>query len=444
MSSTFQDINIPGHQHFRASNTMSASGADNVVSQTNVLELNVDCWDELFEWLTLSDLKALRRTCKGLKPIVDRHIQRTYANGFGTLPIVCNYNQNTFNNLRRFLPSLRQLYGQMIFFIQCSISGKVFHNIKPFLSSVDMIFINVGHNFESIKNVFQLCTNLKYLQITDRSLQYIGDELMSCNFPSLDRFVFRCWSASSMNIPKLQSFFELNPTIRRFATYGNFLVKNANWIKESTIQLDVLDVEFALERNTIIEQACGLLNILFEKGFFKQLNLFLSIGCNQANMNAIASLNGLDKIYFSRKAAVSFVKTPMPQLNELCVEKDKCTNTKTSIDDRLDALVESFINVERIHFEIASFKSILPFIRHSAKLKKVKIQTPTDDGNYFNKGVVNLPALDRERKKCAGASKMTIFVNESFYLQTKAAFMKTELSLVELKRAESIDWELRF
>lgn len=120
-------------------------------------------------------------------------------------------------------------------------------------------------------------------------------------------------------------------------------------------------------------------------------------------------------------------------------------NDASKIGYALNELVDSFMNIEKIHFRNASFEFILPFIHRSAKLNKMKVQTPQDDGLYCNEGIIDLPALNNERKKCAGGSKITIYVGEEFYLRTKGAFMQlqeTNLALVELVRAESFAWEL--
>lgn len=47
----------------------------------NIMELKVDCCEELIEWLTLPDLKALRQACKHLKTVVDYHILSAYPKG---------------------------------------------------------------------------------------------------------------------------------------------------------------------------------------------------------------------------------------------------------------------------------------------------------------------------------------------------------------------------
>lgn len=133
----------------------------------------------------------------------------------------------------------------------------------------------------------------------------------------------------------------------------------------------------------------------------------------------------------------------MPQVKEFCVV-NRC-----SFSDglALDKFVDCFINIERIYLDNTSFDmkyAILPFIHRSTKLQEIYMKLFMDDRTYCNEGVINLSALNRERKKCDGASKITIYVDEKFYLKTKEALMRTSFDLIELKRAESIVWDIEF
>lgn len=44
----------------------------------SLVGLNVDCLEELFEWLSVADLLHLRQTCKRFKKIVDYYIKTNY------------------------------------------------------------------------------------------------------------------------------------------------------------------------------------------------------------------------------------------------------------------------------------------------------------------------------------------------------------------------------
>lgn len=406
---------------------MSATGVENGVSQKNILDLNVDCCEELFEWLILSDLKALRQTCKRLKTIVDHHIQLAYPKGRLTI-----LDQDGSKDLRKFDSSFGKLCKDIYFILP--IPDEVIECMKPILNSVERVSIFVNQMAADFHNDFvqlhlPMCTNVKYLHVA-----YLNnDEWLLYNFPSLEHLHLTAFFAGSS--PELRSFFELNPNVRRFSTDAQFALDNENWMTESNVHLDELGIQCF---DGDVPDICRLLNILFRRGLYKRLKLYFCDGFDQGHFDLIASLNGLDTLHLKDNCVKDFAKTPMPQVKEFCLH-----NT-SGVHDGLVRLVESFTNIERINCGYASFKSILPFIHRSIKLKKIKIQTPEDDGTYCYEGIIELPALNRERSRYAGASKVTIYVGEYFYLQTKAAFMTTEFTLVELKRAESFIWELDF
>lgn len=198
---------------------------------------------------------------------------------------------------------------------------------------------------------------------------------------------------------------------------------NEYWMQESNIRLDELDIQYLSLYAGNLPSDCKTLEILFENGFYKRLNLYLLDFSNVDDWNAITSLHGLDKLYLDSECAHNFVKTLVPQLKEFCIDF-----VGHEIDNILDVLVESFQNIERIHFGMAYFNSILPFICRSAKLEKIKIKSPKNDAPYCNEEVIDLQALNRERMKCTNAIKVTIYVSENVYVKTKEAFMWTEFS----------------
>lgn len=64
--------------------------------------------------------------------------------------------------------------------------------------------------------------------------------------------------------------------------------------------------------------------------------------------------------------------------------------------------------------------------------------------NYLVKGVIDLTALNEERSKLNGATKVIIYVEERIFLATKFAKANIELSLVMLKRAKAVKWTHHF
>lgn len=288
-----------------------------------------------------------------------------------------------------------------------------------------------------------MCTKLEHLYINYDD--FIEHEWLLYEFPTLQHLTLMAESAvfsySNENICK---FLEKNPKIRCFSTERNLLMDNKDSMEKSNVHLD--DFEILCNIDDELSLICTLLNTLFKEDFYERL-LFRPYGdLDQTILQLIASLEGLDTLYLESDRVEDFVETPMPQLKEFRLDE------APEIENSFDKFVNSFVNIERIYFEKASFYSILPFLRGSAKLKKIKIQTPEDDGIYCNEGIIDLSALDRERKKCAATHKIELFVGEKFYLETKEALMEALMEkrswkaltfdVIELKRAESEMWDL--
>lgn len=84
---------------------------------------------------------------------------------------------------------------------------------------------------------------------------------------------------------------------------------------------------------------------------------------------------------------------------------------------------------------VSGIDNIFPFIRQLPKLKELSIHQLKYP---FEETVIGLSTLNEERKKLAGACKITIFLTEWVYLPTKCApkNLYTNHDLIEIKRIE--------
>lgn len=152
-------------------------------------------------------------------------------------------------------------------------------------------------------------------------------------------------------------------------------------------------------------------------------------------MDAITSVKGLEKLYLSG-VYIETLLSPMPDLREFCIRSELDFN-------KLRNVLEHFGNVERIFFEETTSNKIVDLVQRFAKVKEIKVNE-LREGTHFNDGVVDVSALNNERKHLEGACKTTIYVSEAIFLATKWAMAKIEFSLIELKRSEAVDWKHQF
>lgn len=419
-----------------SANMITASNANNAneyVSSSNILTLDIDCLEELFEWLSLRDLRALRETCKRMKRAVDYYIQMTYCNGFGKLKIL----NETIRELRAFEMKFCKLYKH-IELDYCPLFDYKTDNFINILYHIEKLTIrSVSMECDAYEYLFQNSQNLMHLLLSnnkDFATSQIGYEWMLHKHPALQHLsLFDQHSDDdyAAEIIQLQTFFHLNPNVHRFSTESHILHANKNWMLQSNIKLQQLDIQINLtSQGTAFD--CSLLNALHEHGFYEKLHLYVNCTLEPRSMNEIASVKALEKLSQTYAPPGLFIWPSMAQLKEFTGELNPLL-----IDDHIN----SFVNIERIYLKTRDFNNILPFIRRSSKLKEIKIWM-CSTGGYIHDGVIDLHALNEERQKCRNATKITIYIRENIYLKTKRTISMTNLSRIELRRAETRVWDL--
>lgn len=107
----------------------STNEVETYVSSSTIVDLDIDCLEELFEWLSLCDLRALRATCKRMKIAVNYYVRLTYPKGFGKLEI-CDSDAENLQNFD--IPHFCQLYKH-IEFSYCPLSDGIIDGIAEIL-----------------------------------------------------------------------------------------------------------------------------------------------------------------------------------------------------------------------------------------------------------------------------------------------------------------------
>lgn len=124
---------------------------------------------------------------------------------------------------------------------------------------------------------------------------------------------------------------------------------------------------------------------------------------------------------------VNFFIPELIKLEELYITRDSFVINRVELSDRL-------ANLQRMGYQSASADEISMFICRSPKLNRITVCELSGE-IHFNKDtqVLNLEALNNERKKLKGAQKVTIHLRENIFLATKRALNETNFSLIQLK-----------
>lgn len=180
---------------------------------------------------------------------------------------------------------------------------------------------------------------------------------------------------------------------------------------------------------TTVDPIVDILEHMREQKYFKRLHIY-SFRFNQTDIDEVIALP-LEKLSLRSIKGGKIKITSHSCVKELSFDEDIQLNCPETAACNLPY-------VERIHFERAELKSILPFLEHFVKIQKIRIDE-LKPGIYFENGIINLIALDSVRDQRDGARKLTLYVSEQAYLATKWAHMPTECSLIELKRHTSYE-----
>lgn len=412
------------------SEVITADEVPNNAPSPDILALNTDCLNELFEWLSLRDIRSLRQTCKQMKEVADSYIQRTYPFGFGTFIV----QENDPVVLRNFHPSFCQLFKRIQFSRYNPLTDDQIPDLTTILNHIEQIVIaSVDMETDFYENFLQICTQIKYLHIEgfEELTTSVGFNWLLRKCPTLEHLVlmdnYECdEDADAPLTPQLKIFLEENPNIRRLSIDAQFIPNNFEWMIESNIHLDQLDIVMASPYRLWAVMYCASIQALYEGGFYKTLNLFVFGRYEQEDLYEFQDLAALEKLQLGFKLKRMIWPT-IPQLKDFCIDCD--------YRFEVDEFIENFANIERVYLDKASFESVLPLIQRSTTLKEINIFSPYSD-TFCDNGIVNLSALNRERQKCTDASKITVGVRETVYLNTKRTFMRTEFGLIQLKRIE--------
>lgn len=407
----------------------------------SIFKLDIDCFEELFEYLPLKVLFTLRQTNKRFKQLVDYFIKEYYpAIKPGYANTSCIDFGDFHNYVRNNEPLIKEVYiGEF--------DDEEIAEIRVLLSGIEMLRVANRVTGDFYNLYLQFCGHLKRLEV-----EYIsGDEIwgdrndwLLREYPKLEYVEFddfdpyphdRVGDAVYVTeIREVKIFFEMNPNIRTFSTTFTFLFINRRCFIGSNISFDLLKINGGCENDYGAEcgvnpnQIVALLKTLYEQGFYKRL--FFETHCSHGRddeiWNEIPALPALESIWlFDKKIMLSSLVSSLKELDLRYFAPENVTKE----------LACNLLNVERISSEGVCIADILPFVRYSRKVKEIRMSS-----RIFENAIIDVAALNQERQKLPGACNQTIYVKEEIFLTTKLAGVPTMCSSVQLKRFVASLW----
>lgn len=417
--------------------------------EPKISKLEPGLLEEIFDYLTLETLMELGATCKPLDKAVGDYFRHTFKsrvrgeNGnIYTESVRVKLNSFSDNVKRVFLgdgklrvfdrPNRFSSLREIEFF-----EGKLtsIENLTRYLHKVESLkFIYSELDTDVHDTLLGHCGNLKRLAVRDTNSNgstkrfFVGnDEWLTKKYPSLEYFEVN----SKRKVDQVIKFLEKNPKIATFATTFEFFMANLDAISTSKIKLNTLAIlhEATPKDASQYQQFVKELPDLRHRGFFNELHSYFQ-------------RTKLNHSYSSRLLPHVTVLHITLQTENFAL--DRMVNLKqlylfgvSRISD-LDTTINKLTRLTYIYFACESFENIAPFIKHLRNLKKIRIDNIVA-GPYFNDktNVLNVSALNAQRRPLGKEAKLTIYVNEDVFSATKSAVDVYSSKYIILKRTQS-------
>ncbi|XP_031636499.1 uncharacterized protein LOC116349275 [Contarinia nasturtii] len=365
-----------------------------------------------------------------------------------------NHKPIRISGFNKFMPCISILYSENID------SPYIHSHINEFesINQIKLRALNIDEKFDLFKQllsqlqiiqctgcsvvgdfydlILKYCKNLKEIHVEylvagsriNRKLNWLLQK-----YPKLERLT--CMPCDSYQFKEIREFFVRNPNVQRFSTSAESWCKNGDIFLNSNVKLDILELKRSRIRYWLqphgkktSETSFELLNQLHEQGFYKRLYIYIR-RLSGKRITQLATFKGLELLcilLFDK----SYNLAQLTNLRELII----LDGSRAPKD--MEILANGLIKLERFYIDNGSIDNIMPFIRRSPKLNKIKFLPR-------NKGVIlNLTMLNSERAKLVGARKIIIYTRDDVFLATKWTTRNgdTNLSFIEMRRADSIEW----
>lgn len=432
-----------------------------------LLKLNVKCLCKLFEYLSLKELHVIAQTCQRLNVICGAFYLGNYtpsavciddgivAYRHQSRGVTYGYQLNAFSQYTETIIIPTGSPNQFAY--TAEYCGKALRTIR--FDGVDLTEIKIKQIKRSLAKIetieivdcklyvyffdgfLKYCPQLKRLKL--RNFEYKtfrvsrGNDWMFHKYPTLEHLeLTKC--ENMIKRSELEVLLELNPNIRSFEIDADMFWENKIVFLESVIKWDDLHIHFQDAKCTRTISIYCMLNTFYKRNHFKRLHLHYEEILNQPFIDQIDTVNAIDTLHLKEEPGSSI--PTMINLRELYTFCGNLNMQKT---------VNNLANLEKIVLWEANIEDVLTIIRHSVKIKEIKIRTLKEKGRfsaefnekkYFYQNRLNLVALNHERKNILGACKVQIFVNEDIYIATKWTTGETKHTLVELKRIMLHEW----
>lgn len=412
-------------------NAIAASEASNNQYRPQIFKLNVDCFEYLFEWLSLKELLKLRCTCKPIKLIVEYYIKLNYLK-LQRLNVMYRWSIMDADQLQ--LKCLEWIKSLRISTIE--LNDIEIDSIKNVLNQLEGLKLDdVQINADFYETILKHCPRLKYLGLSMEEMPTLiigtGNEWLLRRYPTLEHFHLRVRSYGEYNCA-LMTFFERNPNIRTFSTSSGFLLSIHEFLLRLHVNFDRLNIFIKNDLSLV----CKVVNNLYVHQFYKQLHLYGDISMvdllSWDEAKYLWALPNLVKLDFDLLPENYSIPNGVESIREISAY-DGCPN-----DIMGELAAQNFINLRRIDIlKSVYLKDFLAFVSYAPRLEQIRVW------NILKPKTRHFVALNERREKLCNARKIKMYVDEKTYLKIKWK-AKLNLSMIELRPIETCEMDYLF
>lgn len=426
----------------------------NVEQRASILLLNVDCFEVIFDFLSLKDLCSVGQTCIDLHRIAGEYFGRVYSSqsvyfcrtkngdiiekvdGLDTNFALYTQHLDFFNGNFGFFRYAAINANQKLKSIQFDVKKcSPAHSkcIKNLLKTVENVtFFRCFENGQSFHHILRYCLNLRCLTVYNWPItkyewptrKYSTLECLEL-FGKFDVFCERCES--------LMRFLQQNQQIKKISTSIEF-TQVLRIIENADLKLDELGFVLNGIDKMIVKVLRECVNKMHGNGYFKELKMF----CYWGNylvyyIDDVRNLQGLTTVeigyidhYYCDMNQVIMALVTLVNLKEL-----RFFYCSITIDQAI-LLSEHLINLKKLHLGCNSFDVTIPFIRSLPQLKIIEVG---ESGFSMN---INIRKLNSERGSLSDAVKLTIHLPEGMFLVIKWTLKRVNYDWIQFKRDNHI------
>lgn len=411
----------------------------------SILNLNFECFEAIFGWLSLKNLNSLAQTCEQLQQITGIY----FLNNFNAIEVHCGQDgMLAFNSIRvdGFAEIIQKLFIhdvnlcsfrdigfkcaslKEIHFVGVTVTIPKVQCLKYVLCQIEILELrDIVMKINFYEQMLKFCNNLNRLIVRNPNMR-CGNAWLQQKYPLLERIeLFRI---ENLKFSELVAFFKKNENVRHFSTDVKFLSRFHYLVTETKVHLDdltiVRDCRDELVNSTIVSH----LNYLHKVGFYKRLHfhgayLLFDGRILQNYIDQIAQLHSLETIRF--KTLIYII--PHVSLSAL-INLKELSMVDPQMGTHIFHIAKDLKKLECITFTHAFLDDIVPFLTYSPKLTKIHLKGDIRTENY----IIQLDALNDKRQRLNNACTATIYANDNIFIQTKWAIGRTNFDFIVLNR----------